>query len=398
MAAELETAGHAVHYVVVPNKIENDIDNVTLQNLLNKTICTDKEQIMQCLEKLCLDKFDYIYPLFPDNLLVDISAFNTMYDMPGIKSVSAKHIVNKSSYYKIWNELDILTPQVYETVGHLNELDELPVDINFPCIVKPSSGYCSLGVQIIDNIESLFRFFKDTDVKLSPFQESHNQKYKSLQYLSFGSDYLIQEYISGRLISISGVVKNNKIDIDFFYEIESDCYPYAAETGFIYPSDLDTNDLREKIVTSLNKFFKHIQLDNSPFMLDVIMMQGNLYFIDFAARASAVSYRLFLYSNQKDYTVKLVDKILNDKTYTLEMKPCILRVIPFKQGIIESVEFPDAELADKINYPKSKQIRLLRNDLAVNNNGSIIVSGDSLSEAEEKFKRIIETAKIQYKK
>ena len=269
MAAELETAGHAVHYVVVPNKIENDIDNVTLQNLLNKTICTDKEQIMQCLEKLCLDKFDYIYPLFPDNLLVDISAFNTMYDMPGIKSVSAKHIVNKSSYYKIWNELDILTPQVYETVGHLNELDELPVDINFPCIVKPSSGYCSLGVQIIDNIESLFRFFKDTDVKLSPFQESHNQKYKSLQYLSFGSDYLIQEYISGRLISISGVVKNNKIDIDFFYEIESDCYPYAAETGFIYPSDLDTNDLREKIVTSLNKFFKHIPVIQKPvFMLN----------------------------------------------------------------------------------------------------------------------------------
>lgn len=397
MAAELETAGHVVHYVVVPNKIENDIDDATLQNLPNKTICSDKEQVMSCIEELCLSKFDYIYPLFPDNLLVDISAFNTMYDMPGIKSISAKQIVNKSSYYKIWNELGISTPQVYETVGYLDELDTLPVDINFPCIVKPSSGYCSLGVQIIDNIESLFKFFKDTDVKLSPFQELHNQKYKSLQYLSFGNDYLIQEYVPGNLISISGVVKNKKIDIDFFYDIESDCYPYAAETGFIYPSDFDTEEIREKILSSLNKFFQHIQLDNSPFMLDVIVMQDKLFFIDFAARASAVSYRLFLYANQKDYTVKLVDKILDDKTYTLEMKPCILRVIPFKQGIIESVEFPDAELADKINYPKSKQIRLLRNDLAVNNNGSIIVSGDDLYDAEEKFQRIISTAKIEYK-
>lgn len=398
MAKELLNGGFEIHFLITPNKLENDIDDILLGSIKDLyTICKNKEELLKEIENLCIKGFNYIYPLFPDNMIIEISEINKKFEMKGIKPFSANQINNKSKYYKIWNNLQIPCPSVYYESEYLKELTNINFEIKFPCIVKPSQGFCSLGVQIIEDEKSLFDFFRDTDKKHHNFQESHNSKFKGLQYLSLGGNYLIQQYIKGKLISVSGIVKNNKIHIDFIYEIESDSYPFAAETGFLYPTSLDSIELRKKIENNIKKFFDHIDLTDSPFMFDIIVDQNNnLYFIDFAARTSAVSYRLFLYSGEKNYSLKLIKKILNDEDYTIQLKPCILRTLPLKPGMLEKIIFPNEDLADKIDYPKSKKIIMLRNDFSINNNGSVLISGSTVQEAEEKWKKLISSMVVKY--
>jgi len=398
MAKSLLDQGFEIHFLITPNKLENDIDDTLLESIKDLyTVCKNKEELLKEIEKLCVQGFDYIYPLFPDNMIIDISVINEKFKMKGIKPFSADQINNKSKYYKIWNDLQIPCPTVYHESEYLKELTNLDVKIKFPCIVKPSRGFCSLGVQIIEDEKSLFDFFRDTDTKHHNFQESHESKFKGLQYLSLGGNYLIQQYIKGALISVSGIVKNNKIHIDFIYEIESDSYPFAAETGFLYPSALDSVGLRKKIEDEIKKFFDYIDLNDSPFMFDIIVDgDNNLYFIDFAARTSAVSYRLFLYSGEKNYSLKLIKKILYNEDYIIQLKPCILRALPLKPGILEKIIFREEELAEKINYPKSKKIIMLRNDFSINNNGSVLISGSTIQEAEEKWRKLISSMIIKY--
>jgi len=397
MAKKLEQNNFDVHFILSPNKVENDIEESLIESLDGRySIVESKKELLQKIEELCNRGYNFIYPLFADSMVTDIATINDRFNLLGIQSASAEKIKNKSSYYKIWKNLGVPCPEIYDEIEYLQEIHQIAESINFPCIVKPSSGFCSLGVQIIENQQQLIDFFQDTNFQTHTFQEKHNSKFKSLQYLSLGGNYLIQQYIPGILVSVSGIVKNKEISIDFMYEIESDCYPYTAETGFVYPSKFDTVDFKNSIIKEIKKFFDDIELDNSPFMFDIIVDKNRFYFIDFAARTSAVSYRLFLHSGEKNYAVKLTNKLLFDETYTLDIKPTILRMIPLKNGTLKELHLPDSNLADQISYPKSKQIRMLRNDFAVDHNGTILVSGNTLEEAEIKFSKIIQSAVITY--
>ena len=150
------------------------------------------------------------------------------------------------------------------------------------------------------------------------------------------------------------------------------------------------------IEKDIKKFISFIGLDNSPFMVDVILKDGVVYFIDFAARISAGAH-LIRYSGEQKYYSKLVSKITQGQKMVLSTpKSVIQRRIPLAPGNFKTISIKNASLADYIKYPSEKKIALSRNDLSIVVNGYFYVSGNSIIEAEQVYQKIIDSIEIDY--
>jgi len=162
-------------------------------------------------------KVDFVYPTFADTQLSWITQYNINNNLISIKQKTADLIQTKDLYYKIFNSLNIPCPKVYEVIKcDKNLLYNIPKDIIYPCIVKPFDGTGGCDVYIASNHNDLILFLSKTFL----FQRKY-----------YNRSVILQESV--------------------------------------YPSK--HNDKLTDIVNHLKKFISHIELNNYPFMLDVMV-------------------------------------------------------------------------------------------------------------------------------
>jgi carbamoylphosphate synthase large subunit len=397
IAYDLIDQGYNLDIIIPTSHPEFDLMKPQISKLDNIFFVDTRDQFLKLLSQLLETKqYQYIYTTFPDHHMKLIAEINSKFDLPGIKLKSYEKIKEKIVYYKIWKDLKIDVPKTYQIVKNKKTLNTVSSNIKFPCLVKPSAGMSSMGIKIISSRDSLEDFFKDVDVKVHDYQESHGEKFKNFEYYSTDSDYIIQEYIDGPVISVIGHMLNKSLSLDFFYDIESKSYPYAAETALVYPSKYFSNDLYENIKTKLEKFISLIELDDCPFMLDVILKDGNIYFIDFAARISAGCH-LLQYAGENHYASKLVNSILKNKNMLLNTNKCSMkRDLGLKPGFIKSIEIKKDFLADYVKLPINSKVNLPRNDVSISNNGYVYISGSDLNDMNEKYQNLISSIIVNY--
>jgi hypothetical protein len=276
---DLIDQGYNLDIIVPTGHPEFDLMKPHLSKLNNIFVVDTLDQLLDLLSQLLETKqYQYIYPTFPDQHMKLIADINSKFNLPGIKLQSYEKIKEKIVYYKIWKDLKIDVPKTYQIVKNKKTLNTVSSDIKFPCLVKPSGGIASLGVKIISSRDSLVDFFKDVDVKVHDYQESHGEKFKTFEYYSADSDYIIQEYIDGPIISVIGHILNKSLSLDFFYDIESNSYPYAAETALVYPSKYFNNDLYENIKIKLN-FILNLFINNKFINMSYLFYIGKLLLI-----------------------------------------------------------------------------------------------------------------------
>jgi hypothetical protein len=130
-------------------------------------------------------------------------------------------------------------------------------------------------------------------------------------------------------------------------------------------------------------------------MLDIIIDNDKIYFIDFAPRLS-VSHTLMWHSGEKDYGYKLINKLLHGVDYTLSINKAVLfRQLPFEKKEIKHIEIKENNLADVVSLPKGK-IQMVRNDLSVFNNGWAIFTGSTPDNVEEKYRNFVSGIVVEY--
>jgi hypothetical protein len=131
-------------------------------------------------------------------------------------------------------------------------------------------------------------------------------------------------------------------------------------------------------------------------MLDVILKDGNIYFIDFAARISAGCH-LLEYAGENHYASKLVNSILKNKNMLLNTNKCSMkRDLGLKPGLIKSIEIKKDFLADHIKLPTNGKVNLPRNDVAIINNGYVYISGSDPTDMNEKYQNLISSIIVNY--
>lgn len=397
IAYDLLDQGYNLDIIVPTGHPEYEIMLEPLSKLDNVYVVDTRDQFLELLPRL-LEKtqYRYIFPTFPDHHMRLIAEINDRYDLPGIRVSSYEKLKEKIIYQEIWESLDIDVPRIYKIVENKKTLETVPVDIKFPCLVKPSGGMSGLGIKIILTEEKLKEFFEDVDVKVHEYQESHGTKYKNFEYYSADTDYIIQEYVDGPVISVIGHVIGGSVSTDVIYDIESDSYPYAAETALIYPSKYVTDEIYLDIKDKLEKFISLIELNNCPFMLDVILRDNKVYFIDFAARTSAGGH-LLKYAGESQYASKLVSSILEHKPLILNLDKCSMKKgLGLRSGVIKHIEIKKQSLADYIKLPTNNKVNLPRNDVSISNNGYAYLSGKDLDELDKKYRDLISSIVVDY--
>lgn len=337
----------------------------------------DKKNIASLYKNiLSNNKYDYIFPTWMD---VDVEPWadaNELLNLKGIRPSAAQYLKSKNDYGKILKELKISTPQIYATLLDYQYIENL----KFPLICKPTLGTSGEGIKICNNYQELEKFLTD----------SNNQRYYP---------YIIQEYIIGTTVCVVGHISNGKTFVDLIYDIETSDPPYCIETGYKFPSIF--NFIEESVRNDIETFANHIDLDNTPFMLDLIVdSEGNYYFIDFSARISYSIYQLMYYLGNSDYFYNLANKILNNKDFCIKKeKSYIYRHFMFPTGVVESTQYRKFSDIKELNLPLPNQkIDEFKNDFDVNVTECFaIVVSDNLKKSEQTWKDLKESIKLIYK-
>jgi predicted ATP-grasp superfamily ATP-dependent carboligase len=323
--------------------------------------------------------YDYILPTLPEHLNHLMALLNTKFNLKGIKEHNIDYC-NKAKFYQMLQAIEVPSPQLYEE----------PI---FPLIVKPALGSGGIGVKILYERTHFDQFFSTDNLLTSQYQESINGKYRHWEYNSFNSEYLIQEYIEGALITISGRVENGTIFFDSIFDIKTTPAPYCAEKTFTAPSKNVTDTILDDCV----KVIKHVDLDNSPFLFDVIVSQGKGYFIDFGMRVTSNPQRL-IHAIDNSYTRQWVLSMINSSQYQIQLNRCCeFQYFDFKKGKISSIECSMTDLATEIVLPNSNDIlKSSRNDMLIDTKGYFIVTGDTPIDVKQKADAIINSIHITY--
>ena len=376
----LSRAGHTVD-VVVPAWVPG----LRIEGLsqYNTTICKNVDEMMSTVDKyLDSGQYDYFYPSWSDFFTPKAVAANERNNLPTISSSAAKYINTKDAYYKILEQLDIPVPEIYAMIPSGQSIDTVPTNIQFPCVAKPSHAVSKPGMQIFNNSQELIDFFSIQSQRINP------------QYNPRDKPYMLQQYIVGDAFSIMGHVVDGEVTIDFAYDIETDCKPYASETGCVFPSKQNT----EQLIPYIQKFFTHLGIDNTIWMFDLIVDQEQkFYFIDFGARAPTNPQLLVRYSGEQDYAAKIIDCLFRHKKFVLNNTQAVIwRQFKMLPGLIESLECYRPELAVELNLPQDA-IWTPTTDYEVHQNPYAVVVADTLEQAEQKFFDLQQSVVVKYK-
>lgn len=365
LVKDLESNGHEVDCIT---SIWYTSFAAIIDQYPNAIIAENDDDFSEKLWNLAKSKkYNYIFPSQTDGQSLLIAKVNNYLGIPGASVQAVSSITSKEIYYKIWHDLGIPCPKVWE-VNWKDGKIKLDSSVTFPCVVKPTAGTAGNGVELFTDSVRL-------KMKLHACQEK----------------MLVQEYIPGDTISVSGHVHKGQVFVDMIHDIEV-AKPFLAEMDWSCPSK--HFKFKDVIVNYLDKFFNHIGLDNCPFMLDAMIENDKIYFIDFGARISR-DVDFIYYMGNKFYLRDLVYKLSSDIQTDFKIDGAVIRkTLGLEKGKIKSFSCDDT-LVNQIKYPEN-EIKDIFSDVDIFLNGYVTVTGITVADANQKYNIFKDTIKVSY--
>lgn len=330
---------------------------------------------------------------------------------PWISREQAYLFSRKDAYLETLRKNGIRTPYIYEVVEFGKNPENLS-RISYPCICKPSQGYGSIGVYVAQDENSLRHFFSTTPVvkgvprEKTYFYDRSSSGYHYYAYRSLGGSYLIEEFLGGKTLSVSGFFYKGEFVLDLIYEIENSPLPYRSEVGYSWPA-LNDEDEECRIQYLCQSICSILDFPDGPVMLDLIYTTGGeLVVIDLAPRMSSSGCEMSYWAkyNKNTYCENLV-RIIAGESPILEshkgMRPVYSRSFDFPKALVKKITYP-SQLAD---YVLDKDFRLkdgdrvyeMRFDAQVKDRGTITTTGANLSEARKNWQQVQSQVHIDLK-
>lgn len=338
----------------------------TIKTLANTTYELSNKELYKTIIS-----HDYVIPVWGEG---SYDIFYGFTDSAKLKTFS------KSEIYKLALQCGISTPEVYK------------IPNKYPLIAKPLNGTGSLGVKKIHDIYEYYDFFLREHPKTSAMQTARKNGYAPHDYFDLGRGYQIEEYLEGTVSTIVGCIINGKVYVGYTYDIESNIDEYLTTTKASLPSK--NHLMLEDFADKIQNLLRMMDVDNTPFIADVVVNNKTLYLIDFGLRFGGNE---LTYQVCNSWMFDVIDAIKKHKApgRLLLNKSYVFQVLPFQKGIITNFTI-DSSLADKFQEPSSREFYKCKNLHTMIPRGYVIVSGDSLDSAEMKLKSILNTFKVNY--
>jgi hypothetical protein len=314
---------------------------------------------------------DYIIPVWGE---ASSELFYGLTESAKLKTFS------KTEIYHLASECGIDTPTIYSS------------PTMYPLLAKPINGTGSLGVKKIHDAQEYYNFFEAEHKKTSLMQVPRKSGFTPHDYFDLGKGYQIEEFIEGDVSTIVGCIIDGQVHLGYTYDIESNIDEYLTTTKAILPSR--HHHKLSSFTSKIERLLNVMNINNTPFIIDVIVSNHKIYLIDFALRFGGNELTFNVCSDWMIRAIIAIKERSPLSTMTLN-KTYIYQVLPFKKGVV--IDFTiDRSLPDMIKEPSSKEFYTCKNLHSVIPRGYVLVSSDSIEEATIRLKTLLNTFKVIY--
>lgn len=282
------------------------------------------------------EKIDLVITVCTDQALNTVAEVSERLNLPCyISAETSRNVTNKKYMKKIMKENGIATANYFltESVVH-----DIPDKMVFPVIVKPVDCNSSKGV-----------------IKVNTNEELETAVQNAINY-SRSNNAIIEEFISGRELTIDAFVQDGKAEVLCISELNK----IKNSSSFVIFRSVNPAQISSviliKIKDSVQKIVNAFGLKNCPLLVQLICRGDDISIVEFSARTGGgLKYQLIEQAVGADIIDATIDISVGKKA-NLRIKPTeqfiVNEYLYCKAGIFDHLEgFKELE-ADKVisNY------------------------------------------------
>lgn len=268
------------------------------------------------------ERVDFIITVCTDQALLTVAQISEELNLPCYISYEmARNVTNKSYMKELFLKNGINSAKYM--VSNVIEKD-MVYQWRYPLVVKPVDCNSSKGVCRVENYLDLERAF-----------------YNASQ-LSRTKEVIIEEFISGKEISVDAYVENGEVYIlDITTSEKIDITDRFIIFRTIHPARI-TEKNKNKIYAISQKIADSFGIRNAPLLIQLLVDGENVYVIEFSARTGGGVKHLSIYRRTG---VDMISAVID---LTLGYKPNIVIKKPITEYMVDEYIYCDIGVFDHV--------------------------------------------------
>jgi len=276
----LKKACERGYRIILATNTNSDIfkNYVSPEDILITNTLSSQELILDVVSFLCEKdiKLDAL-GTFRENVVIQTADLAEALELPGVGSGAARRSSqNKLLMRETLNKHGFLSQPRFKAINiynseHKAALEEFPK----PCVIKPLYGTASFGVKMLTSNKDLVI---DIEEVKSTIQSSTREAFKY-----FKGEMILEEYVPGRVISIDGIVCDEKIhiigSIDFIMGEE----PYFVQESSFIPAQLSREE-RNQCENFTKQIIEILSFQTAGFHCELRLTNDGPILLEIAAR------------------------------------------------------------------------------------------------------------------
>lgn len=337
----------------------------------------DKEEIL----KIAIDeKVDGIITLASDRPIPIISEVAQRLNLISIPLKSAEMATNKAAMRVALKEHNVSIPEFY-IVKSKNEYKDACTHFTNKFITKPADNSGSRGIYLVESLD----------------QKEHAYEYSMKS--SENHCILLEEYMEGPEVSVETFTLNSKVNIIAITDKITTGAPFFVEMGHTQPSQHSEKEKKE-ISALAKQAVIALGIVNGPSHVEIKLTKNGPKIVEVGARLGGDCIATHL--TPLSTGVDLVELTILNSLGIFKSIPkptsniAIIRYLTCSYGTIKNILYEkiDDENIFEIHLSKRQGDFISETQCSNDRIGYVIVSGNTLKDAEDSFKRVKEKIKI----
>lgn len=236
--------------------------------LADESYIFDYSNKSKLLKKFKENNFDYLVPGCTDISYISCAWVAKKLGLPGYDDVRAVKVINqKNEYRKLGKEKGYPIPNHETEIANFKQM-------KFPALLKPMASFSGRGILRFDKFVELKRFIDCG------------------KFSALGGEFLLEEFVEGRLYSHSAFLKAGKITTDFFVNEYCTIHPYQVNSSYV--STKLSVSVKKQMRIWLEIFAKDLNLADGLLHTQFISDGKRVYLVESCRRCPGDLYSLLI--------------------------------------------------------------------------------------------------------
>lgn len=298
----------------------------------------------------------------------------------GIDYETAIRATDKEMMIKAFENAQVSHPWYFT----IDDINNIPVEIVFPCITKPVDNSGSRGVMYVDNLLQL---------KESILYSSQNGR---------SGKVIVEEFMQGPEVSVEVIVVNKEVNILQITDKLTTGSPHFVEMGHSQPSQL-SDEIQKSIRLLAKQAIDAIGINNGPVHAEMIITKEGPKMVELGARMGGdkITTHLVPLSTGIDMVKATINLALGEEPIIDEKycKGATIRYFEAKKGVIKKIDgVDDAFLiqgVQEISFSKEIGEEICEIDSSAARIGCVLAQGDTAQDAINIANKVINQINIE---